>query len=287
MKIISVDHDNSDYFSEVAPGYIRAMLAMPWVGALGAVLEEKASAYAVGFLLYEEGEDGEFFVRWMYVLDRFRYRGVGENLLAEFCLLAKKKGCEGVSVVFSETSGDKEYLKRFESYFTEKGFSNEWKLPPSYVIGAENYANLPFIALAEKAALSEVKALGEIDAASFNAFMGLKGLKGYRASDFDQKTSSGIFYRNSLKGLLLFLKGDNYYVPVEMIADSDEDALKLAMFSSLAVSDNMTMNEYIAAYSMTKKGNGALQKIFEGENCYEAYALSADMTILMQELGEE
>ncbi|MCR4892427.1 MAG: GNAT family N-acetyltransferase [Lachnospiraceae bacterium] len=287
MNIVLVDYDNSMYFSELAPEHERACLALPYAGGLGALVEEGDSLVPAGLLIYEESEDEELIIRWLYVLERFRYKGIGERLLAELCSVAGESGYEGISVFFCEDVGEKEYLERYRSYFTEKGFSNEWKPPVTFIVGADKVTTLPFLSFAEKQALEDVHPLSKINATMINGFLGLKGIRGLRASDFEQNTSCGIIHDNKLKGLYLVLKGGNFYMPVMCIADSNDDTLKLMAFAILGIADNMTARDFLGLFDLNKKERAVIEKIFEDGDFYETYALSAETSALLKELEEE
>ncbi len=289
MRIIPVDFDRSRFFSETAPDYVRTMLALPWINAIGAVEENGDLAEAVGLLMYDIDEGGgEIFVRWLYVLDRYRFRGIGEYLLAELCKMVGAMGFEGISVAFyrDDILGE-EYTRRFESYFTEKGIIDKWKLPKNYVAGAEEFSDLPIIAKAEEASLDGVVALKNISVAETNLFLKAKGIKGINAGFFEKNVSCGVYRDGRLKGLVLVLMGGNYYMFVKLIAEEDRDEEKLRMFSALAIADRIKMNEYVSMFSFNKKDAAILSKIFEGQEGIEFYALEADISKVLEELSSE
>ncbi len=284
MKVMPLDYENSKIFSNVVPEYVRCLLKLPWVGALGAIIEDEDLIDPVGTIFYREGEDGEFFISWLYVDESNRNRGIGENLLAETCILAGKKGFSGISVLFSETVANKECLENLESYFIEKGFTDKWKLPSNFIIDAETFCHLSLIKQAEKASLNGVKSFEKISLNEFNVFMDNKGIKDISASDFDQKVSCGIYHDGLLEGVYLVLKSENYYIPVALFSKSTSDQKKLILFSCLKTVDIITLKDLVVLLDLTRKESDIFEKLFSEQDTYKVYALGAAVEDLLKNI---
>ncbi len=282
--ILQLDANTSKYFSEVAPEYIRSLLELPFFGAIGAF--DVFSAQPVGILLFEERTGEELYIRWFYVLEKFRYKGNGEQLLAHFCRMAGQNGYKKISVVFSEVIGEKEYLSRFEDYFTEKGFTRRQELPSSYMVNGEKFLSLPFVTSGDDQVLEEVMPFCKISKAAYNEFMQTKEFSPILNTNFDKELSCGIFRGNKLSGLLFVLKGGEYYMPVGVVAYSKKDARKLLLYTVGKIAEQITQDDFVAAISLSENSQDVFQMIFDGEEGYEVYALEADTEVLLKDLGD-
>ncbi len=288
MRIIPLDYETSKYFSALAPESVRILLTLPWIGGLGAVIGEENMAEVAGILLYDyDEEEGEFYITWIFVEERLRFQGIGETLLAQACIIAREKGLEGISVVYTEILGEEEYFENLEGYFAEKGISDKWNMPSSFLVDAETFSTLPFISMAEETNLNNVRPLKDIDLSEFNGFIKKEGHAGLEAHVFDQDASCGIYHNNVLKGVLVVLRGGDYYLPVTVIGVSDEDKDKLFLFTMRVIADNASVEDYIGLLCLTREAAKLFSHVFDEKDQYKTYAMAGEIEMVLENLGEE
>ena len=106
---VRIDADNIKYFKSVLSADTAEDVAVGKLNAIGAMRSGKKGIYGVGALAYylekdPAGSEIILRIKWLYVDEDYRERGVAGSLVSEIMVLAKEFGVAAVSTSVSVTS---------------------------------------------------------------------------------------------------------------------------------------------------------------------------------------
>ncbi|MCR5627268.1 MAG: GNAT family N-acetyltransferase [Lachnospiraceae bacterium] len=279
MKVIPVTKKEKVFFADVAPEYIRSALALPTFGGLGAIDEETEES--LGLIVYSFDNMGGIYIRWMYVDEKCRNRGVGGAMLDALFTYARVKDFDGLYVVLTPGNEGESDSSSLEDYFRKKSFSNKISLPDRRIISAGKLTSLPFFEKAERKKrekeLANIRSLHDIGSDVIKSFLESNSLENIDVYAFEGETSCGVFYGTALKGLLLVYKADSLYMPVYLSTDKEEDKVNLLMYSMIKAASILTDSEAIAVFPMNEEEERLCRKILLCEGGSEAFTLEAEL----------
>lgn len=168
MLITAISEKNVSAFRHLISPEVRTLLFSEGVFALGAICEEKGEKLAAGVLIFsvDEGESGDEIlmaavIRWLFVSEEMRQKGVADRLMAE---LIHAVGLGGVEHIICDLPVPEEY-DALCGYLESLGF--EFSLAELPVLDTTLEALLSLPAL-QKAPLSDAcEPLLAIDSARF------------------------------------------------------------------------------------------------------------------------
>lgn len=126
MKIVRLIKQQQEAFSHMDPFMKLERLDDPGVFALAAAEEnEVRETYVPAGLMICAVRDDRICVIWLYVEEKFRWKGVGDSLLSAAADLAVQKGLPYVSASMPEDYGQELICRDAEEYLREHLFLQE------------------------------------------------------------------------------------------------------------------------------------------------------------------